>query len=201
VKSNKSTDNIIIDICPSCRALVKFEVILNGNNIILKCLSCGFKKTYPRPYPENWREQGMSINEVVETTRRYGIAMFLIMESGICPLCKTCIPPENRKIEKMYFDEPLNEWCYEENIRCPKCRVNFGWASFMKLIESFPPVREFLKYVRSFNIECDDKTYYIFNKETFRIKFKAKDKVLIVYMDKSNFEPIWMESNLTTGSL
>jgi len=196
---NKSTGNIIIDICPFCQALVEFEVILN-NNTILKCLKCGFKKTYPRPYPENWREQDMDINEVLETTRRYGVAMFLIMEGGICPLCKTRVPLENRKIEKMYFDK-LNGWCYEENIRCPKCGVNFGWASFVKLIESFPPVREFLKYVRSFNIECDDKTYYIFDRETFRVKFKAKDKVLVVYMDKNNFEPIWIESNLTVSSL
>jgi ribosomal protein S27AE len=184
----------VSDFCPQC-GLTDFEVRID-KQVFLECLKCSFKKSYPPPYPPNWEDQKMTTEELVETTRAYGLAMFKIMESGICPFCQIKLRSEERRVEIME-DDGLK--FPEENIKCPKCGRNSGWASFVKLMEVFNPVREFLKNHPKFRIETEGG-YEVYRKKAWKISFVADHK-LDIYFDIEAFEPVWMKADFDPVSL
>jgi hypothetical protein len=181
-------EDTILDFCPEC-GLSDFEIRIE-DQIYLECVKCSFKKSMPPPYPPNWKDQEMTKVELVETSKAYGFAMFKIMESGVCPHCQLRLRPEDRRIEI------LEDWGIkfpEENIKCLECGHNYGWASFFKLMETFHPVREFLKNNPKFRIETEGG-YEVYGKVAWRISFVA-DKKLDVYFDNEAFEPIWLQAD------
>ena len=186
----------ISDFCPKC-GLTDFKIKLD-KQIILECVKCSFTKSYPPPYPPNWGELKLTIEELVETTKAYGLAMFRIMESGICPNCHSKWRTEDKRIE-ILEDEEFGLTFPEENIKCKKCGVNYGWASFMKLMEAFHPVREFLRNHPRFHIETDGNGYQIYCKKVWKMSFVANEK-LDIYFDIEAFEPIWLEANFNPVS-
>ena len=178
----------IPDFCPEC-GLSDFEIRIE-DQIYLMCVKCSFKKSEPPPYPPNWKDQEMTIIELVETTKAYGSAMFKIMESGVCPHCQLRLRPKDKRIEIL---EDGGIKFPEENIKCPNCGRNYGWASFFKLIETFHPVKEFLMNNPKFRIETEGG-YEVYGKDAWRISFVA-DKKLDVYFDIEAYEPIWLEAD------
>lgn len=178
----------VSDFCPEC-GFTDFKVRVE-EQIYLECEGCSFKASFPPPYPPNWKELNMTLRELVGTTKAYGFALFKILESGICPHCQAKWRPEDRRVEIM------EDWGIEfpeENIRCPECGKNSGWASFMKLMWTAHPVREFLKNQKNFRIETEGG-YEVYGKEAWKISFVA-DKRLDVYFDVEAFEPIWMKTD------
>jgi len=153
----------------------------------MKCVQCGFELNLPL-HPSNWEKFGLTIEEVIMSSRNYAVYIMSLAERGICPICWSRIPKEHRRVS-LHLIEELGREFHEFNAECSKCGNSFGWASFMKLIMTSEPVRAFLFNVREFEVIPDSKDYEVYGRTCFKLSFRARHsgKELTIYMDKDTF--------------
>ena len=182
-----SHTHITEEICPFCGKVSSFNVYVSNQRLTMKCTQCGLELNLPL-HPSNWKELGLTIEEVITSSRNYTAFIMSLAERGICPICWSRIPRERRKVSPHLIEELGREF-HEFNAECPKCGNSFGWASFMKLIMTSEPVRAFLFNVREFEVVPDSRYYEVYGRTCFKLSFRARDssKELTIYMDKDTF--------------